>query len=52
MANYNKRFYVVFNGRQPGVYDNIDDALDQVDDYPGASFKSFATAQELSLIHI
>ena len=48
MANYNKRFYVVFNGRQPGVYDNIDDALDQVDDYPGASFKSFATAQEAS----
>jgi len=44
--NYSKRFYVVWQGRQPGVYDNIDDAMEQVDDYPGATFKSYATAAE------
>lgn len=44
--NYQQRFYVVWKGRQPGVYDNLDDAMEQVDNYPGASFKSFATAAE------
>ena len=44
--NYSKRFYVVWTGRHPGVYDNIDDAMEQVDDYPGASFKSYASAEE------
>lgn len=44
--NYSKRFYVVWKGRQPGVYDNIDDAMEQVDNYPGASFKSFGSAEE------
>ena len=42
----NKRFYVVWKGRQPGVYDNLDDAMEQVDNFPGALFKSFASAQE------
>lgn len=44
--NYSKRFYVVWKGRHPGVYDNFDDAMEQVDDFPGALFKSYATAQE------
>lgn len=39
------KFYVVWNGRQPGVYDNIEDALEQVDDFPGASFKSYDSSQ-------
>ncbi len=46
MADYSKRFYVVWKGRQPGVYDNIDDAMEQVDNYPGALFKSYPTASE------
>lgn len=46
MAKYSKRYYVVWKGREPGVYDNIDDAMEQVDDFPGAIFKSYATAQE------
>ena len=33
--NYQKRFYVVWKGRQPGVYDDFNDAMAQVDDYPG-----------------
>lgn len=44
--NYSKRFYVVWKGRQPGVYDDINDAMEQVDNFPDASFKSFATAEE------
>lgn len=30
----------------PGVYDNIDDAMEQVDNFPGALFKSYGTPQE------
>lgn len=44
--NYSKRFYVVWRGRNPGVYDNIDDAMEQVDNFPGASFKSYSSAAE------
>lgn len=44
--NYRKRYYVVWKGRQPGVYDNLEDAMEQVDDYPGAVFKSYETAAE------
>ncbi len=44
--NYSKRFYVVWKGRQPGVYDNLDDAMAQVDDYPGAVFKSYGSSAE------
>lgn len=43
---YSKRFYVVWKGRVPGVYDNIDDVMEQVDDFPGAVFKSYDTAAE------
>ena len=45
-TNYSKRFYVVWVGREPGVYTDLNDALDQVDDYPGASFKSYASSAE------
>lgn len=44
-VNYNKRFYVVWRGRVPGVYDDFNDAMEQVDDYPGASFKSYPSAE-------
>ena len=40
-----KKYYVVWAGRVPGVYDDLRDALEQVDDYPGASFKSFESAE-------
>lgn len=45
MADYSRRFYVVWVGRQPGVYDDFNDAMEQVDNFPGASFKSFPTAK-------
>lgn len=37
------KYYVVWEGRQPGVYDNWDDACEQVENYPGARYKSFPT---------
>lgn len=40
-----KRFYTVFKGRVPGVYDNIEDLLEQVDGFDGASFKGFSSSQ-------
>ncbi|MDE5869353.1 MAG: viroplasmin family protein, partial [Muribaculaceae bacterium] len=46
MKNYSKRFYVVWKGREPGVYDDFNDAMAQVDDYPGAMFKSYASSAE------
>ncbi|MCM1006241.1 MAG: ribonuclease H family protein [Prevotella sp.] len=35
------KYYVVWAGIEPGVYDNWDDCAEQVQTYPGAKFKSF-----------
>lgn len=42
MANY----YVVWVGHHPGVYDNWDDAREQVDGFPGAKYKKFTGSAE------
>lgn len=44
--SYDKRFYAVFTGRQPGVYDDFNDAMEQVDGFEGAVFKSYDSPQE------
>ncbi len=36
-----RKFYVVWTGRQPGVYDNWPDAEEQVREFPGARFKAY-----------
>lgn len=36
-----KKYYVVWEGNEPGVYDNWDDAQEQIKGYPGAKYKSF-----------
>lgn len=36
-----KKFYVVWKGRNPGVFDNYEDAMDSVEGFPGALFKSY-----------
>lgn len=41
-----KKFYVVWAGRQPGVYDDWNDALEQVRDFPGARYKGFSSSAE------
>lgn len=38
--------YVVWVGRQPGVYTDLNDALEQIDNFPGASFRSYASSEE------
>ena len=40
------KFYVVWNGRVPGVYDNWSDCEEQILNFPGAKYKSFASAAE------
>jgi ribonuclease HI len=41
-----RKYYVVWEGHQPGVYDNWDDCWEQVDHYPNAKYKSFKSQQE------
>ena len=40
------KFYVVWEGHEPGIYDNWEDAKEQVEDFPGARFKSFSGIEE------
>ncbi len=40
------KYYVVWEGRIPGVYDDYDDAMEQVYGYPNAKFKSFNSPEE------
>ena len=42
------KYYAVFRGRIPGVYDNWDDALEQVESFPGALYKGYKTSAEAS----
>lgn len=41
-----KKYYVVWNGRIPGIYDSWDACKKQIDHYPKAKYKSFATKQQ------
>ncbi|HTJ12733.1 MAG TPA: ribonuclease H family protein [Dinghuibacter sp.] len=41
-----KKFYVVWQGRKPGVYDNWADAKAQIDGFPDARYKGFPTQPE------
>ena len=41
------KFYVVWEGVEPGVYDSWEEAQEQVTNYPGAKYKSFNTQEEL-----
>lgn len=40
------KYYVVWVGREPGVYDNWSDCEEQVLNYPGAKYKGFSSAAE------
>lgn len=35
------KYYVVWVGREPGIYDNWEDARRQVEEFPGARYKGF-----------
>jgi ribonuclease HI len=38
-----QKFYVVWVGRKPGIYNNWDECKAQVNGFSGAKFKSFKT---------
>lgn len=40
-----KKYYVVWNGHQPGVYDSWAVCQQQIKNYPSAKYKSFASKQ-------
>lgn len=40
------KYYVVFKGHNPGVYDNWDEVKTQTDGFPGAVFKSYPSSEE------
>lgn len=46
MASTRKKYYVVWNGRDTGVFDSWAEAEEQVKDFPGARFKSFRSQEE------
>lgn len=41
-----RKFYVVFKGYQPGIYDTWEECKAQVDGFHGASYRSFPTCEE------
>ena len=41
MGKTKKKYYVVWAGREPGVYDDWDDAREQIEGFPGARYKGF-----------
>lgn len=41
-----KKYYVVWKGHQPGIYDSWEACSKQVSGFPGAKYKSFATRTE------
>lgn len=46
MAKERKRFYVVWKGRQPGIYASWEAARAQVEGFSGAQYKGFARREE------
>lgn len=43
MSALKRKFYVVWDGRAPGVYDSWEECEAQVNGYPGAKYKSFSS---------
>ena len=39
------KYYVVWQGHSPGVYDNWNDCAEQVKGFPNARYKAFDTAE-------
>ena len=46
MSKHRHKWYVVWVGNEPGVYDNWADCQEQIMHFPGARYKSFATQDE------
>lgn len=46
MADTKKKYYVVWSGRKPGIYETWEECRAQVEHQVGARYKSFATREE------
>ncbi len=46
MAKKEKKYYVVWRGLQPGIYENWNECQIQVKGFPHASFKAFSSREE------
>ena len=46
MSSKKKKFYVVWNGHEPGIYLSWSECQLQIKNFPGAKYKSFATRAE------
>ena len=46
MSSKKPKFYVVWSGRIPGVYTSWDECREQVEGFPGARYKAFASRDE------
>lgn len=46
MAKSGGKYYVVWEGLEPGIYDNWEDAQEQIANYSGAKYKSFKSHAE------
>lgn len=44
-----RKFYVVFDGYQPGIYDSWEECKAQVENYHGAKYKAFDSCEEATM---
>lgn len=45
----NRKFYVVWEGRCPGIYDSWEECHAQIDKFPSAKYKSFSSQEEATI---
>lgn len=45
------KYYVVWEGRHPGIYEDWEEVKEQTEGYPGAKFKAFPSKQEATLAY-
>ena len=43
------KYYVVWEGREPGIYEDWATALEQVENWPGAKYKAFSSLEAATL---
>lgn len=51
MAKTKKKYYVVWQGNEPGIYDNWNETQLQIKGYPRATYKSFKTLKEAEVAY-
>jgi len=49
MSKVKKKYYVVWKGRTPGIYDSWEDCKLQINEFIGAQYKSFESLEEATI---